>query len=52
MRRKWKITFSGFAYVEAETSEEADELCKDDCEAYRETTYDEPEEVEEFVFQL
>ena len=50
---KYKVNFSGFAYVEADFEEEAREkvLYEDDA-IYSETQVDNIEEIEEFVVEL
>lgn len=50
---KYKVNFSGFAYVEADSEEEAREkvLYKDDA-IYSETQVDNIEEVDEFEVNL
>lgn len=51
MLKKYKVTFSGFAYVEAEDPEVATEDYEDAC-AYMETTVGSVEEVDEFVISI
>ena len=51
MLKKYKVVFSGFAYVEAEDSGVAVENYEDTC-AYMETCVDDVEEVEEFVITV
>ena len=48
---KYKVSFSGFAYVEADTAEDAREVYEFDY-AYMEETVTSCEEVEEFVVVL
>ena len=50
---KYKVNFSGFAYVEADSEEEAREkvLYEDDA-IYSETQVDNIEEIEEFKVKL
>ena len=50
---KYKVNFSGFAYVEADSKEKAKEkvLYEDDA-IYSETQVDNIEEIEEFVVEL
>lgn len=50
---KYKVNFSGFAYVEADSEEEAEEkvLYEDDA-IYSETQADNIEEVDEFEVML
>lgn len=45
---KYKISFSGFAYIEAEDCEEAEEIFYNDGGVYSEYEIDEAEEVDEF----
>lgn len=45
---KYKVTFSGFAYVEANSEKEAIESYQDDCNYYREEQVDLVETVDEF----
>ncbi|MBQ9082037.1 MAG: hypothetical protein IJY28_00890 [Clostridia bacterium] len=49
---KYKVCFSGFAYVEADTPEEAEELFLDDDDVYRDEQVDSAEEVDEFIVQM
>lgn len=49
---KYKISFSGFAYVEADTEEEALELFDDDLDIFREQRIDSVTEVDEFVVEV
>lgn len=48
---KYKICYSGFAFIEADDEEEAKEIYHDDCGGipYKEETIEEIEEVDEFV---
>lgn len=48
---KYKVSFRGFAYVEAETEEEAEE-CFEDAAIYSEQEIVAVEEVDEFVIYL
>ena len=50
---KYKVNFRGFAYIEADSEEEAREkvLYEDDA-IYSETQVDNIEEIEEFVVEL
>ena len=45
---KYKVCFSGFAYVEAETAEDAKELFLNGETIYEETVTDSAEAVDEF----
>lgn len=45
---KYKVNFSGFVYVEADSEEEARELAEGDCVIYSEWEYTNVEEVDEF----
>lgn len=49
---KYKIYFSGFAYVEADSEEEAENLCKIGEAIYDEQWIDDIEEVNEFIISL
>lgn len=49
---KYKVNFSGFAYVEAESEQEAKELFQNDEVEYMETEIDSTEEVDEFIIRL
>ena len=49
---KYKVNFSGFAYVEADNPQEAEELLLNEEFSYRETTTGIIEEVDEFFVQL
>ena len=49
---KYKICFSGFAYVEAEDRDEAIELFDDDLDIFREQSIDSVTEVDEFVVEV
>lgn len=50
---KYKVSYSGFAYVEADSSEEAKESYRDDeCFAYEEKHIDSVEEVDDFIITL
>ena len=46
---KYKVCFSGFAYVEADDEQEAKEKLEDREEAYMEYAMDSVEEVDEFI---
>ena len=46
---KYKVYFSGFAYVEADSEEDAVEIYHDGYTDYEEQQVDEVEEVDEFV---
>lgn len=50
--KKWKIEFRGFAYVEADTEDEAKELLENGETVYDETEQDDPVEVEEFIIEF
>lgn len=47
--KKFKVSFSGFAYVTASSAREAMEKFEDDDCAYTEQQYDSVEEVDEFI---
>ena len=49
---KYKVYFSGFAYVEADSEDEAKELVDEDMEVYSECYYTSVEEVDEFEIEL
>lgn len=49
---KYKVNFSGFAYVEADSEEEAKELAQEDYTIYCEWEYGDVEEVDEFEVML
>ena len=46
---KYKVCYSGFAFVEADSEEEAKELYHEGLTAYDEWQVDKVEEVDEFV---
>lgn len=46
--KKYKVPFSGFCYVEADSPEEARELAEDDDAVYSQQDWGDPEEVEDF----
>lgn len=50
--KKWKVKFSGYAYVEANDEESAEEAFQDDREVYKETVCDDVSEVDEFIVEL
>lgn len=45
---KWKIEFHGFAYVEADSAEEADEKYNDGDVVFQEDNVSDPKEVDSF----
>ena len=47
-KKKWKVVFSGFCYVEADSAEEAEDKARNEEDVYRELFYDDAEKVEEF----
>lgn len=49
---KYKVRFSGFAYVEADDKEEAQDVFQDEEEMYKETDIDSVEEVDEFTITM
>lgn len=49
---KYKVNFSGFAYIEADNEEEAEECFDNEIESYREWGIDSIEEVDDFVIKL
>ena len=48
---RYKVKFSGFAYVEADSADEAEECFDNDEVAYKETSVDSIEEVDDFVME-
>lgn len=50
--KKWKIEFRGYAYVEADTEDEAKEMFENGVTMYDETEQDKPVEVAEFEIEL
>lgn len=50
--KKYVVTFSGFAYVEAESEEEAEEKYNNGDEFYKECSVDDVEETDAFIFSL
>lgn len=49
---KWRIDFKGFAYVEADTVEDAREVFENECESYKEQEEDDPIQVDEFGIEI
>lgn len=49
---KYRISFSGFAYVEADSAEEAEEMYWDEDYAYEECEVEEVELVDDFTVDL
>ena len=49
---KYKVNFSGFAYVEADNPQEAEELFLNDEAVYMETKIVSTEEVDDFSIRL
>lgn len=49
---KYKVNFSGFAYVEAENEQDAKELFQNDEVEYMETEIDSAVEVDEFFVRM
>ncbi len=49
---KYKVVYSGFAYVEADNEEDALELFDDDLDIFREQRIDSVTEVDEFVVEV
>lgn len=49
---KYKVNFNGFAYVEAESEQEAEELFLNDETVYMETGLVSTEEVDDFSVRL
>lgn len=52
MMAKYKVSYSGFVYVEADTAEEAEEKAFDEEEIYSEKQVDAVIEVDEFVVEM
>lgn len=50
--KKFKVSFSGFCYVYADSVEEAIERYEDDDYAYAEQQYGDVEEVDEFIVEM
>lgn len=48
---RYKVKFSGFAYIEADSEDETEERFDDDEFAYKETSIDSIEEVDDFVVE-
>ena len=49
---KYKVNYSGFAYVEADSEEEAKELFYDGEEIYKEWEVTDVEEVDDYLVEL
>lgn len=49
---KYKVKYEGFAYVEADSHEEAEELFEDDDYTYKERHVTSVEKVEEFLVEI
>jgi len=49
---RYKVSFSGFAYVEADSKEEAEEKALDGETVYEETEIVQTEEVDEFTVRI
>ena len=49
---KYRVSFSGFAYVEADSAEEAEELYFDGCEIYEECEVTEIEQIDDFAVEV
>ena len=45
---KYKVTYSGFSYVEADSEEDAINMAQDGVIVYEETEWEQAEEVDEF----
>ena len=52
IEKKYRVPFSGFAYVRAYDADEALEAAEDDDFVYMETKWGEPEEVDEFIVEV
>ncbi len=49
---RYKVSFSGFVYIEAESPTEEFEMAQDDCTVYEEKEFSAPEEIDEFYVEL
>lgn len=49
---KYKVPYTGFAYVEADSPDEALEAAQSGDTAYEETDYGDPVEVDEFTVEI
>lgn len=49
---KYKVLFSGFAYIEAENADEAEDLFNNDEFDYMERSIEAVEEVDDFVIEV
>ena len=49
---KWRIDYKGFAFIEADTAEEAKEMFENGESYYEEQEDDYPVEVNEFVIEM
>lgn len=49
---KWRIDYKGFAFIEADTLEEAKEMFENGESSYEEQEDDEPVEVDDFEIEL
>jgi hypothetical protein len=49
---RFKVCFSGYAYVEADSEDEAEQNFWDDMESYKETSVDVIVEVDEFEVEV
>ena len=49
---KWRIDYKGFAFIEADTLEEAEEMFKNGESFYEELENEEPVEVDDFMIEL
>lgn len=50
--KKFKVSYTGFAYIEAETPEEAEECFDNEEFSYKETSVDSIVEVDDFFVEL
>ena len=48
---RYKVKFSGFAYIEADSEDEAEECFDNEEFVYKETSVDSIEEVDDFVVE-
>ena len=50
--KKYKVMFSGYAYVEASDEDDARDVFDNEMEVYKEISVDVIEEVDEFLFEF
>lgn len=49
---KWRIDYKGFAFIEADTLEEAEEMFKNGESSYEERESEEPVKVDDFIIEV